>query len=103
MVAAFGYDALAGGSLQARGYDEWIRVSVLIVGNAHIALAVCAFLFARRLHRSSLEEMHCRFHALWLKALGITVLVSAAPGVLLLAIPPVLTFVTGIAFVPGLF
>lgn len=89
------------GSDNAQDFAQWIRISLIIVGHAHLALAVCGFLFARRLHGLSLEGLQrLRIHREWLKAWLITIGVSCLPGILLILVPPLLVAVTGIAFTP---
>lgn len=84
-----------------RDFSQWIRISLLIVGHAHIALVACAALFARKMRRLDDEGLgKLRIAPEWAKALGMAVLVAAVPGVLLLAVPPLLAAVTGIAFIP---
>ncbi len=80
---------------QWREFDEWIRMSVAWVGIAHVTLAVCAARFAGKVSRTRDidEDFGTRAGG---RALGITVLASCIPGVVLLGIPPVITAVTGI-------
>ena len=42
-------------------------------------------------------------HRAWARTWAITNAVSAGPGLLLLAVPPVLTAITGLAFIPFMF
>lgn len=84
----------------ANGFDAWILLSVAIVGHAHVALAVCAFRYATGLVATDSEFLSVRKHDGWLRAWGVTALAAALPGVVLIAIPPILVLVTGIVFIP---
>ncbi len=91
-------------SQSAEGFARWIRISLAIVGHAHLALLALAIRFARKLKRSDSEDLgQMAIAREWLKAWGITVGVSAVPGVLFLAVPPIITAATGIAFIPFMF
>jgi hypothetical protein len=90
LVATF----LAGPDL--RGFATWIRVSLVVVGHAHLALAACAVRYARRLRR----EDSLNVHREWGRALAIAVGVAALPGVILFVVPPALSALTGITFIP---
>ena len=80
-------------------FSTWIVLSAVIVGHAHLFLAVAAAHFAWKLRRRHPDELK---NYGW-KAYGLTVLVSGVPGVVLLALPPVITAVTGLIFVPAMF
>lgn len=89
------------GNETSREFSDWIRISLVIVGHAHIALVICGFLFAKRIKSLSLEGLgDMRIHREWLKAWMITIGVSCLPGILLVLVPPLLVAVTGIAFIP---
>lgn len=88
---------------RGEGFHAWMSLSVMLVGHAHLALALCAALFARKLRGTPgvlIAEGTGR--AGW-RALGVAALVAAVPGIVLLAVPPVLVFVTGALFVPASF
>jgi len=85
--------------VDARSFATWIRVSLAIVGHAHIALAVCAVRFARKLRREEVANVHRE----WGKALAVAVGVAAFPGVILFVVPPALSALTGGAFIPWMF
>jgi len=92
-----------GSTESAESFAGWIRVSLVIVGHAHLALVICGFLFAKRIRSLSLEALtDMKIHREWLKAWLITISVSCLPGILLILVPPVLVALTGIAFVPFL-
>jgi hypothetical protein len=89
------------GPLKARDFDEWITVSTIIVGHAHVVLAICAIVYASKLRMRTSAEFSP--HGGWVAALGITVLASGLPGVFLLVIPPILVALTGLVFVPAMY
>jgi hypothetical protein len=90
-------------SESTRDYSEWIRISLVIVGHAHVALAVLGYLFARKLHRSTIEAIaSLRIHREWAKIWLITIGVSCLPGIVLILVPPILVALTGLAFIPFL-
>ena len=88
-------------SFDGGGYDGWILSSVVIVGHAHVVLAICGWRFAKRIQVRDRLELETRRHRDWLRAWGFTALASAIPGALLLAIPPLLVLVTGLVFIPA--
>jgi hypothetical protein len=79
-------------------FDFWMALSYLIVGHAHAFLAICGVRLAVRLRRS--EDL-IRFDERGWKVYGLTIAVAAIPGVVLLALPPLITAVTGL-FIPSL-
>lgn len=84
-------------------YDQWISFSTVLVGVPHLTLAICAYLFARRIRHRDVEQVQQLGHVEALKALAITTLVSLFPGIFLVAIPTVLVVLTGVLFVPAVF
>lgn len=83
----------------ARGhFDRWMLISYIIVGHAHLFLVICAIRLAVRLRRA--EDL-IRFNERGWNAYALTVVAAAVPGVVLLALPPILTGVTGL-FIPPL-
>jgi hypothetical protein len=89
--------------LGLRNYDEWIALSLLIVGHAHVALAVFYARFAskaQRLHDTTLAAGRSRGE--W-SIYGWVVLISAIPGVVCMGLPPILTAVTALFFHPFLY
>jgi hypothetical protein len=86
---------------ETRAFDEWIMVSLAIVGHAHIALAIFAARFMSKFAGKSTFDMGLD-KSYGFTALFLAVAVSAVPGILFFAIPPALVFVTGLAFVPFL-
>ncbi|MBX3262243.1 MAG: hypothetical protein KF782_21330 [Labilithrix sp.] len=91
-------------STSAESFSWWIRVSMVVVGHAHLALMALAIAFGRKLTTLSSERLRAlSIHREWARAWGIVILVAAMPGILLLAVPPLLTALTGIAFIPLMF
>ncbi|MBN9167651.1 MAG: hypothetical protein BGO98_25415 [Myxococcales bacterium 68-20] len=85
-------------------FAGWIRISLVIVGHAHLALAGLAVAFGRKLTKLTGEGIaSLPIHRAWARTWAITNAVSAVPGLLLLAVPPVLTAITGLAFIPFMF
>lgn len=88
----------------AREFTQWIRVSLVIVGHAHIALAILGYRFARKLHQQDDAALaRLRVHREWAKSWGITIGVSCLPGIVLICVPPLLVAATGIVFIPFMF
>ena len=86
-----------------RGFEEWIGLSLLIVGHAHLALAYACFRFAREARETPTRQLSgLRAEHEW-RAYGLAVVVSAIPGALIYLVPPLLTIVTGICFNPLMF
>lgn len=80
-------------------FTGWMKLSAVIVGHAHLFLAGAALWFARRLCTRSVDELK---NTGW-KIFGLTVAVSSVPGLVLWLLPPILTSVTGLVFVPAMF
>jgi hypothetical protein len=91
-----------GHGLGAKDYDQWIGVSVAIVGHAHLVLAICALHFGLKLARRDTPDIAHNTSG-WLKAYGFTVLAGAIPGALFFLIPPLFVALTGIVFIPFMF
>jgi hypothetical protein len=84
-------------STSGRDYSTWIAISVVIVPHAHIVLAIFAARFARQL----IEGRNARAPAVeGLIGVGFSTLAAAIPGIVLIGVPPALTLLTGISFVP---
>ena len=82
---------------------QWIATSVIIVGHAHAVLCICAYRYARFLSRSTAGLIEARGLVDWVRAMGFTTLTAAVPGAALLGVPPLLTLVTGLLFVPAMY
>ena len=83
-------------------FDDWIRLSLMLVSHAHLVLAAMALRFAKRLRRAPSDEIQLRTPSAW-SAWGAAVGAAAIPGALLLLIPPLLVAATGAMFVPAMF
>jgi hypothetical protein len=81
-------------------FDGWIRLSALYVGLAHLVLAAGCLRLGRdlRWHRAGSPAAFALGQSK--KLLGFSALAACLPGVVLLAIPPILTAVTALAFLP---
>jgi len=95
--------ALIGGPSYVADVGRWISTSAIVVGHAHVVLCICAFRYARFLARSPAAEIEARGFVDWVRALGFTTLTAAVPGALLFGVPPLLTLVTGLLFVPAMY
>jgi len=89
--------------VSASDFGQWIQASAMIVGLAHLSLVALSLRYARRLLAAEESGVPLTFHREWGYALGMTVLASCVPGVVLFAIPPILTAVTGLVLVPAMF
>jgi hypothetical protein len=85
------------------GYAGWIAISALLVGHAHLTLLAMCVAWARSLRRRHAVEIRNEINGSWIKALVVTVAVSAFPGAILFAIPPFLVAITGLVFVPAMY
>ena len=82
-------------------FHKWMTVSVALVGHAHLGLAAHGFRFARAFHRKPSDGLiPLTLVDSWVGGFAVAVITSAVPGIVLYAIPPVLTLMTGIAFIP---
>lgn len=86
------------------GLDMWAAASMLLVGHAHIVLAVLASRRASHLVDATDEELISGTFARPLKTprriFWTVVIVSAIPGAIYLAVPPILTAITGLVALP---
>lgn len=101
------WSVLGGGDVGSarwlEGFDGWIGASLLLVGISHMTLAYLCGRFADKVGASSLVALsHSTPMSGW-AAFGWTVLASCVPGIIALAIPPMLVAATGIAFIPYMF
>lgn len=89
--------------LRPDAFDEWIRISLVIVGHAHIALVVLCVLFAKKVAKMSTDDLaQMRIHREWAKIWLTVIGISCLPGIILYLIPPLLVAVTGLAVIPFL-
>ncbi len=91
----------------ASDFGVWIGVSGIVVGVAHVTLAVRVALWARSLRDRETRSFDKIVHGEWTLTLFITAISAFVPGVFIASheealsvIPPVLVLVTGIAFLP---
>jgi len=84
-------------------FGTWIGLSVVIVGHAHLALLVCAVRWAYRLRSVETAKLRTGLGRAWGIALLVSAGIACLPGIVLLAVPPILVLVTGLAFVPLMF
>jgi hypothetical protein len=80
-------------------FGKWIAFSAAIVGHAHVVLALCSWRFVRCLQR----EPWGPNRGGWGSALGWTVLAGTVPGIIFLAVPPILVALTGSLLIPIMF
>ena len=81
-------------------FGAWIGLSAILVGHAHLALLICAVRWAFKLRTRETAELHVGVHRAWGKALAISGATACLPGLVLLAVPPLLVVATGLLFVP---
>jgi hypothetical protein len=91
---------LAGGSIGGE-FDRWIVLAGTTTSIAHGALVYSAHRFAKALAIEPRADRSIGAHAF--RAVMIATLGACIPGAALLFIPPTLTFVTGLAFIPIVF
>ncbi len=89
--------------LEDDAFGTWIAISAAIVGHAHLALAICCWRYARRARSLTSEELMDRGNKDWGTGLGVALACSAVPGIVLIALPPLVTLVTGLAFIPAMY
>lgn len=77
-------------------FGEWIGLSAMVVGHAHLALVACAVLWARSLRKRETPLLKAHVHRAWVAALLITTGAASLP----FGIPAAFTFVTGLLFIP---
>jgi hypothetical protein len=89
--------------LSVGNFDGWIVLSAVLVGHAHVALCVCAVLWARDLSKRHTAALADGLGGSTFKAIFVAVGVASLPGILLLGVPPALVLVTGLVFVPVMY
>jgi hypothetical protein len=106
-------------AVNVREFDDWIAVSALLVGPAHLVLVFMAVRWALALRRRETDSLHQGIHASWMKAILVTAIAGAVPCCLLLAfdggglggamavalslIPAAITAATGVVFIPAMY
>jgi hypothetical protein len=71
--------------------------------HAHLALVIACICWARSLRIREAIEARLAINRTWGTALAVTVATACVPGIVLLAIPPILVAITGLVFVPWMF
>ncbi len=84
-----------------RSFDDWIDMSLVLTGVAHITLALLGWRYADKL-RAWDHEREDAPGGPW-AAWGLTILASCVPGIIALGIPPMIVAVTGVLFIPATF
>jgi hypothetical protein len=82
-------------------YGEWIALSALIVGHAHLAVLIGTVRWAFRLRETPTVRLGVDLHKHWGLTLLVAMGVACVPGIVLLGIPPLMVGITGIAFLPA--
>ena len=98
LLAPLSIHLLVAGLFAGGRFDSWMLLSYILVGHAHVCLAICGLRLAKRLRTA--EDLGCFRPRAW-KAVWLTVGISAIPGGIFLAIPPLLVLATGL-FIPPL-
>lgn len=84
-------------------FGQWIITSAVLVGHAHITLALFALFHGARLQQELDRGLEVPGASRGGVALLWTIGASAVPGLVLLCVPPILVAITGLVFVPWLF
>ena len=85
-------------------FDDWIRMSMILVGVAHLALAISVFVYLGRLRRQASFQPPSPF-----MPFAVAVLCAAFPGIVFIFVagagllPPLIAAVTGVVFIPPIF
>lgn len=96
--------AMAFMDVTLRDFSKWIMVSAIVVGLAHLALVAMAVRYAVRIGKMSVEAFRAASpNRDWVVAYCVAILASCVPGILLMAVPPAISLVTGLAFIPFMF
>lgn len=90
-------------SFKLGAFDAWIGATVPIAGLAHLVLAFRAAAFGPRIRAKSTEELRVMPSQYGWKTLLFTAIAGLVPGAMLLLVPPVLIFLTGLVLVPHSF
>jgi hypothetical protein len=94
--------AYTGGDAAFRlgAFDAWIGMTVPIAGLAHLVLAFRAAAFGSRIRARSTDELRRMPSEYGWYSLVFTAIAGLIPGAILLLVPPILIFFTGLAFIP---
>jgi hypothetical protein len=89
-----------GAAFRLSAFDAWIGMTVPIAGLAHLVLAFRAAAYGPRLRAKSTRELQLMpSHYGWM-SLVFTAVAGLIPGAILLLVPPILIFFTGLVFIP---
>jgi hypothetical protein len=88
------------GEMSTNDFSSWIWMSTLGAAQAYVALCWLTYKDAERIATNTAAEPWKKraWAALWK-----TTAASCIPGIVLLGIPPILTFLTGAAFIPAMY
>jgi hypothetical protein len=95
--------SLSCGATCLREFSVWVRLSLIIVGHAHLVLAGLAIRHAVLLRRELAAGAPGKGLGRGFTALLWTTTASLIPGIFLLFIPSIVVLLTGLAFVPWIF
>ncbi len=95
------WPAMSSSSSPLSDYGEWIALSALVVGHAHLAVLIGSVRWALRLRGTPTVRVRLDLHKHWGATLLVAMGVACVPGIVLLGIPPLLVGVTGLAFLPA--
>ena len=89
------------GQMDLREFSSWMGISALVVGQAHLFLAWYAARDGKRMMMADADLMPWKT-ASW-KALWKTTIAACVPSVVFMAVPPILTVLTGAVFIPVMY
>ncbi len=95
------WPSMSSSSSPLSDYGEWIALSALIVGHAHLAVLIGSVRWAFRLRETPTVRVRHDLHKHWGVTLLVAMGVACVPGIVLLGIPPLLVGITGLAFLPA--
>lgn len=84
-------------------FDVWIQASLILVGIAHVTLALLCVRFGRLVAEARTSVLASKIPVGAWTALGYTILASCIPGLIAFALPVAITAVTGLVFIPPMF
>lgn len=82
-------------------FNDWIKMSLVLVGHSHLLLAWLAWRFAKRMRAT--ETSRLRLVPGGWPAWGWSTMASALPGAVLFLIPPGIVAATGLVFIPAMY
>lgn len=84
-------------------FDQWVIMSLGLMALSYLVLVVRVFGFANRARTVESEHLARVGSGYGFATLGLTSLAACIPGALLFFIPPVVSFLTGLALLPAMF